>query len=115
MGDHRCSIKIEWSMHGHTESADMWLNYYPSDDCYDYRVDRRVLEWLTDQYERSMSRWHDMEEEAAEQRRREREAKMSETEKRIEALRKEADALEENMRADPGRPVPPHGSGPDNQ
>lgn len=98
MGDHRCSIKIEWSMHGHTAQADMWWNYHPSDDCYSYRVDRRVLEWLTEQYDKSMSKWDDVQEEyAAEQSRKRREA-MSEAERRIEDLRREADSLEADLR-----------------
>ncbi len=98
MGDHRASIKIEWSMHGHTQKADMWWNYYPCDDCYGFRVDRRLLEWLTEQYDTSMSKWDDMQEEyAVEQARKRREA-TSEAERKIEDLRKEADALEAKLR-----------------
>ena len=31
MGDRRASIKIEFSMHGQTKKADMWINWSPSD------------------------------------------------------------------------------------
>lgn len=104
MGDHRCSIKIEWSMHGHTEKADMWWNYHPTDDCFDYKVDQRLLEWLTTQYDKSMERWHDMQDEAEDERMRERRAKMTATERRIEDLRREADELERTLKA-PGTAV----------
>ena len=98
MGDHRASIKIEWSMHGHTQKADMWWNYYPCDDCYGYRVDKRVLEWLTEQYDKSMSNWGDMEEERLVELSRKRREAMSETERKIEDLRREADDLEAGLR-----------------
>ncbi len=43
MGDHRASIKIEFSMYGETKKADMWINWSPDD----YQgVDRRVLEFF---------------------------------------------------------------------
>ena len=98
MGDHRASIKIEWSMHGHTQKADMWWNYYPSDDCYGYRVDKRLLEWLTEQYDSSMSKWGDMEEERLAEMSRKRREAMSEAERKIEDLRREADELEATLR-----------------
>jgi len=61
MGDHRASIKIEFSMHGHEAKTDMWVNYHPADDCVPHKVDRRVLEWLTTAYEEAMNRWFDAE------------------------------------------------------
>lgn len=43
MGDNRASIKIELTMYGHTETVDMWINWWPSGD---YCVDRRIPEWF---------------------------------------------------------------------
>jgi hypothetical protein len=45
MGDRRASIKIEFSMHGKTKKADMWINWSPSD--YD-GVDQRVLDFFSE-------------------------------------------------------------------
>jgi hypothetical protein len=98
MGDHSASVKIEWSMHGHKDKMDMWVNYHPSDNCYEYKIDRRVLEWLDAAYKKSMDKWDDMQFEAEEERRRERRAAMSETEKRIEDLRREADEMEASLK-----------------
>ena len=43
MGDHRASIKIEFSMYGETKKADMWINWSPSD----YQgVDQRVIDFF---------------------------------------------------------------------
>lgn len=44
MGDRRASIKIEFSMHGETKKADMWINWSPSD--YD-GVDQRILDFFS--------------------------------------------------------------------
>ena len=98
MGDHRASIKIEWSMHGHRQKADMWWNYYPCDDCCGFRVDKRVLEWLTEQYDKSMDLWSDIQAEHAEEQLRKRREAMSEAERKIEDLRREADELEATLR-----------------
>lgn len=59
MGDHRASVKIEFSMHDHEDKVDFWINYSPDDDCCPYKVDRRVLEWLTKAYEKAMDNWFD--------------------------------------------------------
>jgi hypothetical protein len=61
MGDHRASLKIEWSMHGHECKQDFWYNYYPTDECCTCKVDRRILDWLTTQYEISMDNWFEAE------------------------------------------------------
>ena len=46
MGDHRASIKIEFSMYGETKKADMWINWSPySSDC--YGVDQRVMDFFS--------------------------------------------------------------------
>jgi hypothetical protein len=43
MGDRRASIKIEFSMHGETKKADMWINWSS-----DYNgVDQRVLDFFS--------------------------------------------------------------------
>lgn len=42
MGDHRASIKIEFSMYGETKKADMWINWSPDEN----GVDRRVIEFF---------------------------------------------------------------------
>ena len=45
MGDHRASIKIEFSMYGETEKADMWINWSDSSsECSD--VDQRVIDFF---------------------------------------------------------------------
>jgi hypothetical protein len=49
MGQNRASIKIEFTMYGHTEKADMWINWSPDDFCTErgpYYVDYRVLEFF---------------------------------------------------------------------
>jgi hypothetical protein len=45
MGDRRASIKIEFSMHGETKEADMWINWSPS-DC--NGVDQRILDFFSE-------------------------------------------------------------------
>lgn len=43
MGDHRASIKIEFSMYGETKEADMWINWSPDDY---HGVDQRVIDFF---------------------------------------------------------------------
>ena len=46
MGDHRASIKGEFSMYGETRKIDMWINWSPDSD---YQgVDQRVLDFFRD-------------------------------------------------------------------
>ena len=45
MGDHRASIKIEFSMYGETKKADMWINWSPDGTDY-HGVDQRVLDFF---------------------------------------------------------------------
>lgn len=47
MGDHRASIKIEFSMYGETKNADMWINWsdYSSEVS---GVDQRVIDFFRD-------------------------------------------------------------------
>lgn len=54
MGDHRASIKIEMEFHGVKEKTDMWINYFPHDCC---NMDRRVIEFFDDVYERGMAKY----------------------------------------------------------
>jgi len=42
MGDHRASVKIEFSMYGETKKCDMWINWSPND----YGVDERVIDFF---------------------------------------------------------------------
>ena len=59
MGDHRASIKIAFSMHGVEKELDAWWNYHPSDDIDEYRIDRRLAEWLTEAYDEAMRAYFD--------------------------------------------------------
>lgn len=49
MGDHRASIKIEFSMYGETKKADMWINWSPDTSESQY-VDQRVLDFFREAY-----------------------------------------------------------------
>ena len=53
MGEHRASIKVEFSMHGHTDKVDLWINWSPDDN----GVDRRITEWVAKQAEKAMDKW----------------------------------------------------------
>lgn len=59
MGDHRASVEIKFSMHGVERKTDFWINYHPCDDVWNFKVDRRVLQWLTDVYEEAMGNYFD--------------------------------------------------------
>lgn len=49
MGDHRASIKIEFSMYGETKKADMWINWSgTSSECSD--VDQRVIDFFRESW-----------------------------------------------------------------
>ena len=75
MGDHRASIKIEMSFHGVEGKCDMWINY--SDFTSEVRgIDRRVVEWLQDIYDRGMEKYNDA---VFESQREERERKQRES------------------------------------
>ena len=50
MGDHRVSLKVEFSMHGHEAKIDQWVNYTP-----DYA--ERIAEWLRVQIEKAMDNY----------------------------------------------------------
>lgn len=50
MGDFRFGLKIEFSMGGHTDTTDMWLNWSPDDE-HGLTTDRRVIEWLERNFE----------------------------------------------------------------
>jgi len=72
MGDHRASIKIEFTMHAdEPEKADMWINWSPD---YSGGVDRRITEWFESAARQAMDRWFDAEFDANELRRKDVEA-----------------------------------------
>jgi hypothetical protein len=72
MGDHRASIKIEFSMYGETTKADMWINWSgSSSECSD--VDQRVINFFRKSYE-DMYNKHMEDTWRAERRRKDREA-----------------------------------------
>ncbi len=50
MGDHRVTLKIQFSMHGHEDKWDSWLNW--SDELPD-----RVADWIREQKEKAMDNW----------------------------------------------------------
>jgi hypothetical protein len=54
MGEHRISLKIEFSMHGHTDKMDAWWNFTERDVP---GVDYRAIEWLQSQYEKAMDKY----------------------------------------------------------
>mgnify|MGYP001579130458 CR=1 FL=1 len=54
MGDHRISLKIEFSMHGHTDKLDAWWNFSEHDV---QGIDYRAIEWLQQQYEKAMDNY----------------------------------------------------------
>lgn len=58
MGDHRASIEIKFSMHGHEDKVDFWINWTPDDDT---GVDRRVTEWVAEQARIAMDKYWDAE------------------------------------------------------
>ena len=58
MGDHRASIKVEFSMYGETEKADMWINWsVNSGECYE--VDQRVIDFFRDAYLKMRDKYDD--------------------------------------------------------
>lgn len=56
MGDHRASIKIEFTMHGVTSNADLWINWWDgaADD-----LPSSVRKFFADAERASMNRYHD--------------------------------------------------------
>lgn len=50
MGDHRASIKIEFSMYGETKKADMWINWSDASSECSY-VDQRVIDFFQESYQ----------------------------------------------------------------
>lgn len=56
MGDHRASIKIEFTMHGVTRKCDMWINWSPED--WPYGLDRRVVEFFEKAVQLAMDAFH---------------------------------------------------------
>lgn len=61
MGDHRASIKIEFSMYGETKKADMWINWSPDDY---HGVDQRVLDFFSEAYQQMNAKFWEVQERA---------------------------------------------------
>lgn len=72
MGEHRFSIKIEFSMHGHEDKLDAWWNFSDGSSPVE-GVDHRVIEWLQAQHEKAMDKYLDAQYSAEERRGAERE------------------------------------------
>ncbi len=68
MGDHRASIKIEFSMHDVEDKIEFWINWSPDHT----GCDRRVYQWVSDLADQAMMHWNEKNEEL-DQKRRERE------------------------------------------
>ena len=82
MGDHRASIKIEFSMYGETKKADMWINWSPDD----YQgVDRRVIEFFEQAAHEMSFKYYEAQERA--ERRRQKEAAEEHERQEYERLR----------------------------
>ena len=87
MGDHRASIKIEFSMYGETKEADMWINWSPDD----YQgVDRRVIEFFEQAAHEMSFKYYEAQERANRRQQKKAEA---------EAERKEYERLKEKFEA----------------
>lgn len=70
MGDHRASILIEFTMHGVTTKADMWLNW--SADC---SMNSAVEEWFEKAARKSMHQFDEDQFQDEEEARKERASK----------------------------------------
>ena len=58
MGDHRASIKAEFSMYGETKKCDMWINWSP--DSSDYQgIDQRVLDFFHNAAHEMQARYYE--------------------------------------------------------
>jgi hypothetical protein len=66
MGDRRASIKIEFSMHGETKKANMWINWSPDD--YD-GVDQRILDFFSESARHMESKFWEAQERAVSEQR----------------------------------------------
>lgn len=85
MGDHRASIKIEFSMYGETKKADMWINWSDySSEC--GGVDQRVVDFFRNSAEEMYTKF--MENEWAAERKRKK--RQEEEEERNEFARLKA-------------------------
>ena len=55
MGDHRCVIKIEFSIHAKTYKQDWNINYFDDGD----GIDRRIVEWFAECWNEAHTQWQD--------------------------------------------------------
>ena len=44
MGDHRATVKIEFTYHGKTETQEWFINWMPISEC--LGVDQRIVDWF---------------------------------------------------------------------
>lgn len=58
MGDHRATVKIEFTFHGKTYQMNSWINWSP-DEC--SGVDQRVLDFFRQATEDGLTRYHEEE------------------------------------------------------
>ena len=91
MGDHRASIKIEFSMYGETKEADMWINWSPDD----YQgVDSRVTEFFEQAAHEMSFKYYEAQERA--NRRQQKKAEAEAERKEYERLKEKFEAKEKN-------------------
>ena len=91
MGDHRASIKIEFSMYGETKKADMWINWSPDD----YQgVDSRVIEFFEQAAHEMSFKYYEAQERA--NRRQQKKAEAEAERKEYERLKEKFEAKEKN-------------------
>lgn len=58
MGDHRATVKIEFTFHGKTYRMDSWINWSPTE----YNgVDQRVIDFFCQATEDGLARYHEEE------------------------------------------------------
>jgi len=53
MGDHRCTIKIEFSIYGRTYKQKWNINYFDDGD----GIDRRIVDWFAECWNDAHARW----------------------------------------------------------
>ena len=57
MTDFKASVKIEFSIFGVTDKADMWINWWPDGECQD--VDDRVIEFFRKVYRKGYAEYRE--------------------------------------------------------
>lgn len=94
MGDHRASIKVEFSMYGETKKADMWVNWSDSSsECSD--VDQRVIDFFRSAHAAMYSKF--MEAEWLEERKRAARADEERERKELERLKAKYEGAQDDI------------------